>query len=360
MIRPQPHIAAMAPYALARLDRGSGIPLVSLSQNESIRPPSPDVAQAVAAAVGGAQLYPDPEWRELRAALSAVHDIAPEGLLCSNGSMELIRALAEGFAGPAAAVLAPAHAYPFFRSVAQMANARFDAAPEDGVTASVDALLDRVRDDTGVVFLANPGNPTGTRIPKVELTRLREGLRSDILLVVDEAYGEFSDHLGERCFDMTGDGATIVLRTFSKAYGMAGFRVGWGVFPDGIAAELRKVMNPNCVTHVSQAAAIAAVQDQAYMHETCALTARFRDLALQDLLAAGQVVLPSHTNFLLLDMGDAETAIAADAALRSRGVLLRRQAGAGLPHMLRMTIAMPDAMERCISALRCWREEETA
>jgi histidinol-phosphate aminotransferase len=109
--------------------------------------------------------------------------------------------LPASYAGPDRAVLAPAHAYPFFRSAAQMAEARFDTAPEDGFTVSVDALLDAVRPDTGIVFLANPGNPTGTRIPASEIRRLRDALRADILLVIDEAYGEFADPLDERLFD---------------------------------------------------------------------------------------------------------------------------------------------------------------
>ena len=112
--------------------------------------------------------------------------------------------------------------------------------------------------------------------PKAELERLRAGLRPEILLVIDEAYGEFADHLGERCFEMTADGNTIVLRTFSKAYGLAGLRIGWGLFPPAVLAEVRKVMNPNNVASVSQAAALAALQDQAYMRETCRMTADLR------------------------------------------------------------------------------------
>jgi histidinol-phosphate aminotransferase len=138
--------------------------------------------------------------------------------------------LPASYAGPDRAVLAPAHAYPFFRSAAQMAEARFDTAPEDGFhRLSVDALLDAVRPDTGIVFLANPGNPTGTRIPASEIRRLRDALRADILLVIDEAYGEFADQAGRASIRLVERGDTVVLRTFSKAYGLAGLRVGWGV-----------------------------------------------------------------------------------------------------------------------------------
>ena len=124
-------------------------------------------------------------------------------------------------------------------------------------------------------FVANPGNPTGTRIPRAELLRLRKGLPGDTLLVIDEAYGEFADHLGEPMFDLVGRGDTVVLRTFSKAYGLAGMRVGWGLFPPEIAGEIRKVMNPNNISVAGQAAAAAALADQAYMVETCRETASF-------------------------------------------------------------------------------------
>ena len=147
-------------------------------------------------------LYPDPDWTDLRHTLADLHRINANGILCGSGSLDLIGCLARVFAGPDRAVLAPAHAYPFFRTAAQVANARFDTAEETDAVVSVDALLGAVQSDTGIIFVANPGNPTGTRIPKSEILRLRQGLQPDILLVVDEAYGEFADHLDERCFDL--------------------------------------------------------------------------------------------------------------------------------------------------------------
>ncbi len=261
----------MAPYSLADLAAPDGKRLISLSQNESIRAPSPQVTGAVTRSSNSGMLYPDPNWTDVRTALARLHEISADDILCGNGSLDLIGAMALVFSGPDRALLAPAHAYPFFRTAAETAGARFDAAPENNAVADVDALLASVQPDTGMVCIANPGNPTGTRIPKGEFLRLRRELRSDILLVIDEAYGEFADHLGEFCFDMTGDGNTVVLRTFSKAYGMAGFRVGWGLFPPQIAREVRKVLNPNNVALLSQVAALTAIEDQAYMRETCEL-----------------------------------------------------------------------------------------
>lgn len=354
MIRPTRHIAAMSPYALAELKAPAGKRLISLSQNESLRRPSPQVAGAVAKAIAKAHLYPDPEWAALRDALAALHGIPAPGILCGNGSMELIACLAQTYCDEQGAVLAPSHAYPFFRTATALARARYDTAPEHGATASVDALLAAVQPDTRIVLIANPGNPTGTRISRAELVRLREGLRGDILLVIDEAYGEFADHLGEPVFDLVGRGDTVVLRTFSKTYGLAGMRVGWGLFPESIAGEVRKVMNPNNISVAGQAAAAAALADQPYMRETCEITARLRDRFSTRLRQAGFDVADSFTNFALIRFEDAQEAQQADAALRAEGVVVRAQSGAGLPDCLRVTVGTAEELDLAASLLEHW------
>lgn len=359
MTKALPHIKAMSPYALADMSAPDGMDLVLLSQNESLRAPSPDVIRAATETLSNGADYPDPDWTALRSALADLHGICADGIVCGAGSLDLISCLTRAFCGPDRAVLAPEHAYPFFRTAAQMANARFDTARERGETVCVDALLQAVKPDTAIVFVANPGNPTGTYIPKSDLERLRAGLRDDILLVIDEAYGEFSDPQSKRCWDMVAVGNCVVLRTFSKAYAMAGFRIGWGFFPHAIAAEVRKVMNPNNVTLASQAAALAAVGDQAYMTETCEITTTLRDHIQTALTQAGFDVLPSVTNFVLIRFETETMAISADAALRAQGIFLRRQPGAGLPHALRMTIGPAAATETAITHLKRWMKEAT-
>lgn len=346
MIKPVPHVAAMTPYALAELNAPSGKRLVSLSQNESLLPPSPLAIAAAADAMSNAQLYPDPDWGALRQALADLHDIPAENILCGNGSMELIASLTQAYANAQGAVLAPAHAYPFFKTAAHLAQARFDTAAEMNGQVSVDALLDAVQPDTRLVFVANPGNPTGTRISRSELLRLREGLPDDILLAIDEAYGEFADHFGEPMFDLVARGDTVVLRTFSKAYGLAGMRVGWGAFPEHIVKHVRKVMNPNNVSVAGQAAAFAAIKDHAYMRATCQSTARARDTFIRRLRCSGYDVTESFTNFALICFDSSEAATRADKALKSEGIFLRPQHGAGLPNCLRVTVGQADDMNK--------------
>lgn len=356
MIAALPHVAAMDAYALASMSAPPGKRLISLCQNESLRPPSPHAIDAAAKAARDQQLYPDPDWAQLRNAVAAVYDLDPAAIVCGNGSLDLIGCLARAYLGTGDAALAPAHAYPFFRSATLATGARFDTAPEDGVTADVDALLASVTPQTRIVFLANPGNPTGTRLSKSEITRLRENLPETVMLVVDEAYGEFADHLGERFFDLVARGDTVVLRTLSKAYGLAGARVGWGLFPPTIAAELRKLLNPNNVSACSQAAAIAALNDQAYMRETCAMTAKARDAFAADIADIGCAVPESFTNFTLIRFPSTGAAQSADRALRDEGIFLRPQGGAGLPDCLRATIGVADDMALTARVLKNWAE----
>lgn len=360
MITPNAHIAAMASYALADLSAtgDDARPIVSLAQNESAFPASPLALEAARAALVDAPLYPDPDWTELRNALAKTYDVDAQNTLCGAGSMELIDCLMRCYAGPGDHVLSSEFGYAFFRTAAQAVGAGYDTAPELEMTVSVDRLLEVVHDRTRIVCVANPGNPTGTLISRQELVRLRDGLADDILLIIDEAYGEFSDALEERTFDLVARGNTVVLRTLSKAYGLAGMRVGWGVFPSDTAGEIRKVLNPNNISVASAAAARAAVLDQDYMRMVCVETAARRDRFAEQLRILGLTPPESHTNFVLIPFADASACVCADAALRTAGIVMRGMAGYGLPQCLRATIGTEEAMERAMECLAQWSEKE--
>ena len=358
MIPPVPHVSAMAAYALADLESPEGKRLISLSQNESLRPPSPDVTAAIQNAAGMPHLYPDPDWTDLRYAIADLHGIDPDQIICGNGSLDLIGCIARAYLDPHRAALVPAHAYPFFRTATQTTGARLDAAPEENATVDVDALLHLISAETRVVFVANPGNPTGTRIPRSELIRLRDELPEDVLLVIDEAYGEFADHLSEPMFDQVARDNTVVLRTFSKAYGLAGLRVGWGLFPPAIGGEVRKLLNPNNVALAGQLAARAAVLDQTYMRETCAITAERRDAFAVRIRQTGLAVPNSFANFTLIHFPSAQAATEADTALRAEGVFLRPQTGPGLPDCLRATTGAAEDMDFTAGLLSDWCQKK--
>lgn len=343
--RPVPQVAAMAAYPLAQL----GQAMVSLAQNESACAPSPAALAAAQAALAGAALYPDPDCTDLRSAVAGVHALDASSILCGAGSMELITGLARAYLGPGDRAAMPAHGYMFFATAARLAGAEVDLAPEADLTVDAGALLDCVTDRTRVVFVANPGNPTGTRIGRADLVALRDWLRGDVLLVIDEAYAEFA--AAEPVFDLVARGDTVVLRSFSKAYGLAGLRAGWGVFPAPVLAEVQKVMPPNGVTAPSQAAAAAAMRDQDWMRATVATTAARRDAFCARMRAAGLRVMDSNTNFALLGFATPEAAARADADLRAAGIVLRGMAGSGLPHMLRATVGAEAEMDRAAGVI---------
>ncbi|MDB4223249.1 aminotransferase class I/II-fold pyridoxal phosphate-dependent enzyme [Granulosicoccus sp.] len=207
---------------------------------------------------------------------------------------------------------------------------------------SVDVILASVAQATRIVFVCNPGNPTGTRIANTELTRLRISLPSNVLIVIDQAYVEFDDQGHQGIFALLDHGNTVITRTFSKAYALAGQRVGWGAFPTEIAAEVRKLLSPNNVSLVAQAMATAAMKDQAYMHHIVSQTATSRDWFIEKLTAAGYAIPQSHTNFVLVPFASGAEAKRVDRQLRSAGYLVRGMGGYGLDHCLRVTL---DGME---------------
>jgi len=357
MLTPNPQVAAMAPYALADLNVAAGTRLISLAQNESLRAPSPHAIAAATAVLEETFLYPDPDWTELRRAIAHVHALVPASILCGAGSMELIGALMRAYAGPGDQILAPDYSYAFFRTMTQVTCADYVTAAESDFQVSVKALLGAVSEHTKIVCVANPGNPTGTCLPAAALRGLREQLPDDILLVVDEAYGEFA--LGsDPLFDLADSGNTVILRTFSKAYSLAGMRVGWGVFPHHVGLETRKLLNPNNISAAGQAAAAAAMLDVGYMRETCAQTTMLRQKLTLACRALGLHVPDSQTNFILIRFASEAMARSADQALRQRGILMRGMGGYGLPDCLRATIGPEPDMDFAIETLTDWHRQE--
>ncbi|MBC6405821.1 MAG: aminotransferase class I/II-fold pyridoxal phosphate-dependent enzyme [Rhodospirillales bacterium] len=341
-------VAAMASYALADLGNAS---LISLAQNESAVPPSPKALSAGRAALARSTLYPDPDWHDLRRAIAAVHPVETASLLCGAGSMELIGCLIRAFAGPGDDVLGTQYGYLFVATAAQQAGTRYIRASETDYTVSIDAVLARVTDITRIVVVCNPGNPTGTRIPNADLLRLRAALPDNILLIIDQAYAEFDDQDHAPIFALVSRGETVVTRTLSKAYGLAGARVGWGALPPAIGAEVRKLLNPNNISNSSQAMAVAAIQDRAHLCAAVAEIAKIRNSFAARLRAAGYAVPKSATNFVLIPFSDIEAAHRADRALREAGYILRGMRGYGLPHCLRATIGAARDMEAVAQTL---------
>ncbi|MCF6121676.1 MULTISPECIES: histidinol-phosphate transaminase [Mesorhizobium] len=342
------HVEAMSAFALASF---GGCDRTTLAQNESAFPPSPRAITAGQDAIARSHLYPDPDWTALRKAIAQAYGIDPNLILCGAGSMDLISCTIAAFAGRGDEVLGTAYAYNFAASAAARVGAAYIKAAEHDFTVSTGSILAAITPATRVAFVCNPGNPTGTRIRNAELLRLRAALPQDVLLVIDQAYGEFDDQDPEPIFALVARGDTVVLRTLSKAYGLAGARVGWGVFPPSVAAGVRKMQNSNQVTMTSLAMAVAAVEDQAYMRETVARTARIRDQFAHELRAKGYDVPESRTNFVLIRFSDEAAAEAAEKALWGADIIVRGLGGYGLTDCLRATVGPQEIMDRALRIL---------
>jgi len=342
MISPIPQVMGMAPYALADLQPD----LLSLSQNESAYTCSPKAFEAGQKALTTTHLYSDPDWLELRQAIAEVHDLNSANILCGAGSMELIAAIIHSYTGQGDEVLGTAHGYLFVATACQQTGCTYKQVAEPNYHVSVDHLIEAASASTNIVFVCNPGNPTGTRINNSELIRLRESLADNILLVIDQAYAEFDDQDHKAIFDLIDNGNTIITRTLSKAYALAGQRVGWGAFPLSVAEQVRKMLNPNNVSIVAQAMGTAAMLDQEYMRYIVRQTSAVRNEFVQNLKNAGMDTPTSHTNFVLLPLANDAAAADMDRRLREAGFLVRGMGGYGLAHCLRFTIEKSDIMQR--------------
>jgi histidinol-phosphate aminotransferase len=329
--------------------------VIGLAQNESAFPPSPRAIEAARAALDAPMAYPDSDWRALRRAIGEVHGVDPDLVLCSAGSMDVIGALIQAFVGPGDRLLSTAHAYGYFQTAARFAGAAYDAVPEPDLTVSVDLLLEAVRPETRLVAVANPGNPTGTRIARGDLVRLREGLPDDVILLIDEAYAEFTDHLGEQVFDLVESGNTVVTRSFSKAYALAGQRIGWGLFPQGLGEHARKLLTPGGVTHASLAAAEAAVRDRDYLAWLIRATTAIRETFASGLARIGMPPVPSCTNFVLVPFESVAAAEHARAALQREAIIVRPMGAYDLPHCLRITVGQAEDMDLTLQVLTDWK-----
>jgi histidinol-phosphate aminotransferase len=358
MIKPNPTVAAMAPYALPDLSVPDGLEAIVLAQNEHPFPPSQKVQQAVSDAIATGQLYPDDNWTELRGAIASVHGLNVNNIICGAGSMELMSSLMLAYLSPASRLLMTEYGYLFMRTLARLVGATVDIAPETDYRVDVDQLLQNLQPQTRLVFVVNPGNPSGSVIHNDEIRRLRAALPEDVLLLVDEAYAEFVDEgFHEPIFDLAESGNTIITRTFSKIYGLAGARVGWGYFPVELREQLRKVINPSSVSSLSQAAATAAMRDQAHALAASRAIAQQRTYLSDSIRDLGLSVVPSQANFILVDFVTPQQAGSAFEFLRQRRLVVRPMGGYGLPACLRITIGSAEHMQLTAATLAEWRNQ---
>ena len=357
---PKPWISAIHAYVPGKSAGADGRPLIKLSANENPLGTSPAALAARADAVVPS-LYPDPDSKALRRALGTLHGIDPARIICGTGSGELLAIAAGAYAGPGDEVLYVRYGFSLYDIVARRCGAAPVEAPDTDYGTDVDALLACVTERTRVIFLANPNNPTGTYLPRGEIARLHAGLPGHVLLVLDQAYAEYvAPHDDDGSLELAATcGNVLVTRTFSKAYGLAGERVGWATGAQAIIDVLNRIRGPFNLNNTAQATTVAAVEDQAFVTHSREHNARERArfvAALEVLGNHGIRTVPSEANFVLVLFEGKLTGEAAYNGLAEAGYITRWLPGQGLPQALRITIGTAGQMDAIAAALRAMAE----
>jgi histidinol-phosphate aminotransferase len=354
---PKPWIEAIAPYVPGRSTTDDGRKVTKLSSNENPFGTGEAARAAFLAGLETLHRYPDASAVALRQALAAKYGLDPARVIYGTGSDEILHLATGAFAGVGDEVLYVRYGFSVYPIAARRVGAVPVEAPDADYATDVDALLAAVTERTRVLFIANPNNPTGTFVPRRELARLHAALPGDCLLVVDQAYAEYID-------DADDDGAlelartapnVLVTRTFSKIYGLAAERIGWGYGPAPVITALHKIRAPFNVTTAGQLAAIAALGDDTFVAQCRDHNRQWRawfEEQIAGLGNAGLCAVPSQANFSLVLFEGKLSAEQAYKGLMERGYIVRWLPGQGLPQALRITIGTEAETRGVAAALR--------
>jgi histidinol-phosphate aminotransferase len=325
--------------------------IIKVASNENPFGPSPLAIAAMQKAVAGVNLYPDGNAFYLKQKLADKLGIEPTNLILGNGSNEIIEFVAQALLGSGDNIVVSQFCFAIYPIVAKMAGADVIIVPAKNHGHDLPAMLRAITRCTKIVFVANPNNPTGTLAPREEVIHFVNEVPDDVLLVMDEAYIEFLNdpvdlvplvRLGARK-------NLILMRTFSKIYGLAGLRIGYGVAEAGFISALEKIRQPFNVNLLAQTAAFAALDDVEHVRKTRAnnfsglefFERAFRDMKLE--------FVPSHANFILVRVGQGQKVF---EAMQAQGVITRPMGGYQLSEWIRISVGTPQENERCLQALK--------
>jgi len=356
-VRIRPAIADLPAYKPGRsavdLARELGLSTaIKLASNEVAFPPLPSVVAAIAEAAASVNRYPDNGAAELTGALARKFDLSAESVAVGCGSVSLCQQLLQSYTGPGDEVLVAWRSFEAYPLLVTVAGATLRPVPLLDQTHDPDAMVAAITDATRMVFICNPNNPTGTALGGAAMTRLLDAIGPDIVVVIDEAYREFvtDPDIPDGRELMRGRPNVCVLRTFSKAYGLAGLRVGYLLAEDPqIATAVRKTYVPFSVSTLAQVAALASLAAEEEMRERCAAVVSERDRVSAALAELGHAVPISHANFVWLPLG--EQAMTFAAFCEAQGVIVRPFAGDGA----RVTIGQSQENDAFLSAFADWQ-----
>lgn len=357
--QPRPEVFSIAPYVGGQSDLPGITRIIKLSSNEGAFGPPPGALAALAKVNAKLHRYPDGSSAELRIAIGNFFGLDPAYIVCGNGSDEMITLLIQGYGGPGTELVMSEHGFSIYEIAGKLAGCEVRKAAEHELVADVDAMLALVTPRTRLVFLANPNNPTGSMVPQTDVERLRRDLPANVLLVLDGAYAEYVSRDDYDCgIKLVNAGEnTVMTRTFSKIFGLGGARLGWAYAPPAIADVLNRMRPPFNVSAAAAAAGIAALAEPGWIEKGQMHNEQARALLTARLTQAGLKCYPSEANFILVEFNTAERAKAADAYLKSNGIIVRGVSSYGLPTCLRITIGTDEECSLVAEALNAFVHE---
>jgi histidinol-phosphate aminotransferase len=333
--------------------RELGLPaedIIKLASNENPLGPSRLALAAMRKALPQLNLYPDGNAFYLKQKLATKFDLTPANVVLGNGSNDIIEFLGHALLSPDAEVVVSQYCFAVYPIVTALFGAKLVTVPAKNYGHDLDAMLAAITSRTRIVFVANPNNPTGTRVGDEELARFVEAVPAGVLLALDEAYIEFADKpLDLVPLVRAGNKLNLILmRTFSKIYGLAGLRIGYGLGHSDLVGALEKIRQPFNTNALAQAGALAALEDQAHVEKTRRLNARGLKFYARTFRRLGLEFIPSAANFILVRTGEGQRVF---GELQKLGVIVRPMGGYQLPDWIRISIGTPSENARCADAL---------
>lgn len=325
---------------------------IKLASNENPLGPSPRAIAAVESALLSMHLYPDPDAAELKESAASFFGCETAQVLAGNGSDEILDLLCRAFLTPDARVIVPELTFSYYRIASLVCGAQVVASAMDGFSIDVDDILEKSSENTAIVFLANPNNPTGTCLSRGEVERLVSGISSETLIVLDEAYASFvrqEDFLSGVSLIGTHENIATV-HTLSKSHGLAGLRVGLCVAGEHVISSLARIKPPFNMNSLAIRAGAAALKDDAFLRQTLELTWQGLDYLCAGAQRLGLSCVPSQTNFVLINIGEEYLRVYEN--LLKRGIITRAMTGFGLEGYLRVSVGLPRENETFIAALK--------
>jgi len=325
--------------------------IIKVASNENPFGPSPLAVAAMQKALAGVNLYPDGNAFYLKQKLAAKLGVEPAHLILGNGSNEVIEFIGHALIAPGAEVVVSQYCFAVYPIVVALFGGKLVVVPAKAYGHDLDAMLAAITPNTRVVFVANPNNPTGTIARREDLARFVNAVPENVLVALDEAYVEFLDEpLGLLPEIQGGRKANLVLmRTFSKIYGLAGLRLGYGVGHPDLIAEFEKIRQPFNINAIAQAGALAALGDTAHVEKTRRINSRGLRFYGRAFRKLGLEFVPSSANFILVRVGDGQRVF---GEMQKLGVIVRPMGGYELPDWVRISVGTPKENKRCLEALK--------